>query len=63
MSNLEQHFCLSCNNHPEFGTFQDGGVLRNNPTIVGLSEFSALADDTQSRLDHQSRNGIGSRAR
>ncbi|KAI0191347.1 acyl transferase/acyl hydrolase/lysophospholipase [Astrocystis sublimbata] len=35
---------------PELGTFQDGGVLRNNPTMVGLSEFSALTKDTRPDL-------------
>ncbi|KAI1357819.1 hypothetical protein F5Y08DRAFT_138165 [Xylaria arbuscula] len=36
---------------PELGrSFQDGGVLRNNPTIVGLSEFSALTRDTRPDL-------------
>ncbi|KAI0525818.1 acyl transferase/acyl hydrolase/lysophospholipase [Xylaria bambusicola] len=37
-------------NIPELGTFQDGGVLRNNPTIVGLSEFSALTKDARPDL-------------
>ncbi|KAK6843400.1 hypothetical protein PG987_004260 [Apiospora arundinis] len=27
---------------PEVGVLQDGGVVRNNPTIVGLAEFSKL---------------------
>lgn len=36
---------------PELGrTFQDGGVLRNNPTIVGFSEFSALTRDARPDL-------------
>ncbi|KAI0810076.1 acyl transferase/acyl hydrolase/lysophospholipase [Xylaria sp. FL0064] len=35
---------------PELGTFQDGGVLRNNPTIVGLSVFSALTKDARPDL-------------
>jgi len=35
---------------PEFSTFQDGGVLQNNPTIIGLSKFSALSKDTSPDL-------------
>ncbi|KAI0977472.1 acyl transferase/acyl hydrolase/lysophospholipase [Xylaria arbuscula] len=35
---------------PGLGTFQDGGVLRNNPTIVGLSEFSALTEGARPDL-------------
>ncbi|KAI1119316.1 hypothetical protein F5Y14DRAFT_394946 [Nemania sp. NC0429] len=36
---------------PELGrTFQDGGVLRNNPTIAGISEFSALTCDARPDL-------------
>ncbi|KAK8048468.1 hypothetical protein PG994_010198 [Apiospora phragmitis] len=31
---------------PEVGVLQDGGVVRNNPTIIGLAEFSKLTADT-----------------
>lgn len=29
------------------GTLQDGGVLRNNPTLIGLSEFSMVTEDAK----------------
>ncbi|KAH7031045.1 acyl transferase/acyl hydrolase/lysophospholipase [Microdochium trichocladiopsis] len=38
---------FSPSNISGLGTFQDGGVLRNNPTLVGLSEFSELYADAK----------------